>query len=111
MSVTINADDPRSIRAIEIAAEADRWLQGHNAEGEDIFGVPSQSERGRYYIVTLDSCDCPDFLRAQAASAEDEPATEPRACKHVLAVRLHTELARAQRQHAGRRHLTAVPRG
>ena len=109
MSVTINADDPRTIRAIEIAAEADRWLQGHNAEGEEIYGVPSQSERGRYYIVTLDSCDCPAFLRAHAASGEED-ASEPRPCKHILAVRLHTELVRAQRQHSRGRHLTVLPR-
>jgi hypothetical protein len=87
VTVTINADDPRTIRALELAAEADHWLSGHNAEGQEVFGMPSQSEPGRYYIVTESSCDCPDFRHAE----------EPRACKHILAVRLHTELVRAQR--------------
>lgn len=90
MTVTINADDPRTIRAIEIAAEADFWLSGRNHDGHEIFGVPSQSQPGRYYIVTESSCDCADFVQRGDA-----------ACKHMLAVRLHTELVRAQ-QHRPR---------
>jgi hypothetical protein len=39
--------------------------------------------------VTTQSCNCPDFARA----AESD---EPRACKHVLAVRLYSELVKAQ---------------
>jgi hypothetical protein len=99
VTVTINADDPRTIKAIELAAEADQWLTGRNALGEDIFGVPSQSDPGRYYIVTLTSCDCPDFQHneTQHAPARLGGAADNRACKHVLAVRLHIELVRAQR--------------
>jgi hypothetical protein len=85
VSVTINAEDPRTIRAIEIAAEADYWLSGRNRAGHEVFGVPSQREPGRYYIVTESSCDCADFQQRG-----DMP------CKHMLAVRLHTELVRAQ---------------
>ena len=91
MSITISADDPRTIRAIEIAAHAEHWLSGHNAAGEEVFAVPSQREPGRYYIVTSSSCQCADFVQ--------HPDSE---CKHVLAVRLHTELVRAQE------HLPAV---
>ena len=110
MTFTISADDPRSIRALEIAAEADQWLKGRNRAGEEVFGVPSQSDPGHYYIVTRSSCDCPDFRHAQAGASD-----EPRACKHILAVRLHTELVRAQqrqpRSPASRRrdHLSVVP--
>jgi hypothetical protein len=85
VTFTISADDPRSIRAIEIAAEADYWLSGVNRDGDAVFGVPSQREKGRYYIVTRYSCDCADFKQRG-----DTP------CKHILAVRLHTELVRAQ---------------
>ena len=89
MSFTISADDPRSIRALEIAADADQWLIGPEAaDGDAVYGVPSQSEAGRYYTVTRSSCDCPDFRQ----HGEDE--TE-RACKHMLAVRLYRELLRA----------------
>jgi SWIM zinc finger len=107
VTVTINAEDPRTIRAIELAAEADRWLSGRNREGEDVFGVPSQSEPGRYYIVTRRSCDCPAFRHGEPA-ADGETL-----CKHILAVRLHAELVRAQQRlprPRERGHLTLVPK-
>ena len=108
MSITINAEDPRSIRAIELAAEANLWLSGHNARGEDVYGVPSQSEPGRYYIVTATSCDCPDFHN-NAAWATLDAGDERHACKHILAVRLHIELVKAQRlQPRARGHLTVL---
>jgi SWIM zinc finger len=89
VSITISADDPRTIRAIELAAEADQWLRGHSREGQEVYGIPSQSEPGHYYIVSGSNCDCPDFRHN---------ADERRPCKHVLAIRLHTELVRAQDQ-------------
>ncbi|MDQ6674287.1 MAG: SWIM zinc finger family protein [Chloroflexota bacterium] len=115
MSVTISADDPRTIRAIEIAADADQWLVYRNADGNEAFRVPSQSERGRYYLVTPSSCDCPDFTRRAASAVTPGDADDQHACKHMLAVRLHCELVRAQ-QHESRRtarrrrdHLRLVP--
>lgn len=105
MGFTINADDPRTIRAVELAAEARFWLSGCNPAGEDVYGVPSQSEAGRYYIVTRATCDCPDFQNQDASAG-------PRLCKHLLAVRLYTELVRAQNQQPSSRrrgHLTIVP--
>src|SRR5437868_9921913 len=101
MSFTISAEDPRTIRAIEIAAQAEYWLSGRNQAGEDVFGVPSQAEPGRYYIVTAARCECEDF--------KQHPQS---ACKHMLAVRLHTELVRAQQQPSrSARHGTANRRG
>ena len=112
MSITINADDPRTIRAIELAAEADLWLKGRNRAGEDVYAVPSQSERDRYYIVTRSRCDCPDFGRTELPSTQQRgPAGEQHACKHMLAVRLHSELVRAQQHQAPQRrreHLRVV---
>ena len=90
MSITFDADDPRTIKALQLAAEADRWLSGRNQTGEAVFGVPSQRDPRQYYIVTTATCDCPDFVR----SAET-PSPQP--CKHILAVRLHCELVRGQR--------------
>jgi hypothetical protein len=66
--------------------------------------VPSQSEQDRYYIVTRSSCDCPDFRRTESQSLQlsleamqqARPSGEQHACKHILAVRLHSELVRAQ---------------
>jgi hypothetical protein len=99
VTFTISADDPRTIRAIEIAADAQHWLTGRNRDGEDIYGVPSQAESGRYYIVTPSSCDCPDFNYQSAAAEVGGADAEAPACKHVLAVRLHRELSRAQGRH------------
>ena len=108
MSYTINAEDPRTIKAVELAADAQYWLTGRNPEGDDVYGVPSQSEAGRYYIVTRSSCDCPDFQH------QEPRPTEQRPCKHLLAVQLYDELRRAQhRLPAGvpqrrRGHLTVL---
>jgi hypothetical protein len=105
VGVTISADDPRSIRAVEIAAEAERWRRWHTPEGEEAFGVPSQTQPGRLYMVTTHTCECPDFLRA----ADTHAPGEPRVCKHILAVRLYCELVRAQQPNvAPRRHLRVV---
>jgi hypothetical protein len=111
MSITISADDPRSIRAIEIAAEADQWLMYRNQDGHQVYGVPSQSEPRRFYAVTLASCDCPDFERNALAVMPSDDVGEVRACKHVLAVRLHCELVRAQQLQPGRTTATERRRG
>jgi uncharacterized Zn finger protein len=99
VSITISADDPRSIRAIEIAANASRWRVTQDAEGRQLFRVPSQSQPGILYLVTESSCTCVDFLQAEG----------DRACKHILAVRLYCELVRAQESQPARRgHLRLV---
>jgi hypothetical protein len=101
MGFTISADDPRTIRAIEIAADADQWRVYRDEDGHEAYGVPSQSQPARCYLVTPSSCDCPDFARNGLSAAAPGEVGEQRACKHMLAVRLHTELVRAQ-QHQSR---------
>ena len=91
MSITISADDPRTIRAIEIAAEADQWLMYRNGDGQQMYGVPSQSEPRRYYVVTTQSCDCADYARNALAVMSAAEASEVRACKHVLAAMMAAE--------------------
>jgi hypothetical protein len=97
VGLTISADDPRTIRAIEIAAEADQWLRLRTDDGHAAFGVPSQAHVDQYYVVTRATCDCPDFRSTLLAPRLDESG-EPRACKHMLAVRLYTELVKAQQR-------------
>jgi hypothetical protein len=101
MSITINADDLRTIRALEIAAEADQWLTCHTDDGAPAYRIRSQSHPDRTYLVTASLCDCPDFVRAV-----EHRASEPRPCKHILAVRLFNELVRAER-HLSRRRMSA----
>jgi len=77
------------VRTDEIAAEADQWLVYRDADGREAYRVPSQSESSRSYLVTLSNCDCPDFGRNGPPTAACDEAAEQRACKHMLAVRLH----------------------
>ena len=91
MAITISADDPRSIRAIEIAANAGHWRVTRDRDGHERFRIPSQSDPGRLYLVTSSSCTCADYLHA----VEDE---DDHLCKHILAVRLYCELVRAQQR-------------
>jgi hypothetical protein len=89
VGVTISADDPRSIHAIELAAGAEQWRKWRTPDGIQAFGVPSQSRPNRFYVVTTNACECADFTGAAESG-------EPHACKHVLAVRLFCELVKAQ---------------
>ena len=85
MSITISADDLRSIKALEIAATADQWLAFRTADGEWAYRVPSQCDPARSYVVTASRCDCPDFQRntlaaahaAAFAGAPPEPDADP----------------------------------
>jgi len=52
VSITISADDPRSIKAIEIAAGAGQWLKCRLADGRKAYGIPSQRQAGVYHLTT-----------------------------------------------------------
>ena len=83
MTITISSTDPRSIKAVEIASTAGQWLKCRGHDGRKAFGVLS-SDGTRHHLVDCQRCTCPDFEHRQ----------QP--CKHVLAVRLHVELTKAQ---------------
>lgn len=110
--VTISSEDPRSIKAIEIAAGAGQWLRCHTVDGRKAYGVPSQCQSGRFYLVDSQTCDCPDFKRNGLSGHRLGHAGEHRPCKHVLAVRLYCELVKAQQKSHARRqrrgHLSVV---
>ena len=80
--------DSRADRARFLAASAGQWLKCHTAAGKR-YGVPSQSQPGRFYLVDTRSCDCPDFQRRGGP------------CKHVLAVRMHVTHVRAEQAREG----------
>jgi hypothetical protein len=109
--VTISAEDPRSIKAIEIAAGASQWLKCRVADGRKAFGVPSQCKPGRYYLVDGQTCTCEDFKRNGLSTERRGEEGYHGPCKHVLAVRLHCELVKAMRDQATarRRTLTLLP--
>ena len=82
MSITFDAEDPRTLRALELTANAGQWLVCRTPDGQRGYGVPAAVGSARYYLVSPERCDCPQF-------GVDRP------CVHVLAVRLHAELVRA----------------
>jgi hypothetical protein len=108
MTVTISADDPRSIKAVEIAAGANQWLKCRTADGGLAFGIPSQCKQanGRHYIVDGQRCDCEDFKRHGLSSERIGLEGVRILCKHILAVRLYCELQTAMhmRKQPRRRH-------
>lgn len=111
MTVTISSEDPRSIKAIEIAAGATQWLKVSTQDGRRAYGVPSQCQPGRYYLTTVEACDCADFRRYGLSTPRVGYAGEHHACKHILGVRLHAELVAAQQSLPKRQrpNLTVVP--
>jgi hypothetical protein len=106
VSITFSAEDPRTVRAIELAADAGQWLTCRDRDGQVLFGVPSQSQAGRYYLVSESTCDCPDFRRHGLSPARRGMAGTHQPCKHILAVRLHAELIRALDQAQARQTRT-----
>ena len=89
MTITISSNDPRSIKAVGIAATSGQWLKCRGHDGQKVYGVPGQSEPGRYYLTDTRSCTCPDFQRRGGP------------CKHIAAVRLHVARVRAEQAREG----------
>jgi hypothetical protein len=85
MTVEITAENPRSIRAIEIAAGAASWIKCRTRDGRKLYAVPSRSRSGLYHLVDCQTCDCMDARRHPG-----------QACMHQLAVHLHCDLAKVQ---------------
>ena len=94
MTITVSTSDPRSLKALELLAGADRWIRGlRKADGRSFYAVPSQTSSAVYMVDTRE-CTCRDFTERR----------QP--CKHVTAVRLHVarlKLAEKARPSAARR--------
>lgn len=80
MTITIDSNNPRSMRAVEIAGGAAHWV--HVAD--DTYAIESQAQPGAHYLASPDHCTCPDAKHGKAD-----------ACKHQLAVRLYLILSQA----------------
>ena len=83
MTITVSTSDPRSVKALAILADSGQWLKLRTRDGRKYYGVPSQSEPGRFYAADCYGCDCPDFLKRLESGRASFP------CKHMLAVQLH----------------------
>jgi hypothetical protein len=90
--LTIDTQDSRTAKALEIAVNAGQWIKVRGKDGQPFaFGVPSQTEPGRYYLVNTRQCECNDFRR------RGQP------CKHITAVVLHVAIKRAEKARPARR--------
>jgi hypothetical protein len=98
MAILIDADDSRSIKAVEIAAGASRWIKCTRRDGRQLLGIPSQCKPGTFYLVDpiAETCDCQDSQRNGLNRARIGQSGLHVPCKHVRGVLLHLELARAQ---------------
>jgi len=82
MIVSLDTNNPRSLRGVALAAKAASWLHIRLADGRTGYGMPSSDDPLHYWLVTPDSCTCPDAKYGNG-----------RACKHSFAVRLFEVLS------------------
>ena len=69
-TVTLDSSDPRSLRALELAACSKDWTRLRTDNGEVAYGIPSQQVAGQVYAVTPTSCDCADARRGLPVACE-----------------------------------------
>jgi len=77
MTITLDTNNPRSLRGVALAAQAASWIRIRLADGRTGYGMPSTADPLHYWLVNDTSCSCPDHAYGNG-----------RACKHILAVRL-----------------------
>ena len=95
-AVTLDSNDPRSLRALELTAASDTWLSRRTDQGEVAYGIPSQRVDGQIYTVTPTSCDCEDAHYSGLSRGRIGEGGLHTACKHQIAVRLYEVLVKAQ---------------
>lgn len=78
--MTIDLSEPRTQRAIYLAADASSWIRCQSQTGERVWGIPS-SQAGKFWLTSETSCDCPSSKWSRG---------EP--CKHSLSVQLYTAM-------------------
>ena len=79
-------EDPRTLKAIDIARTADSWRRLTTHDGELIVAIPSQSTRGLYYLVTEHTCTCIDHQRHGLRTGLIGNSGEHTVCKHRRAL-------------------------
>jgi len=79
--VQLDTDNPRSLRGVALAARAASWLRIRLADGRTGYGMPSSDDPNHYWLVSDNSCTCPDHHFRQVA------------CRHIFAVRLYEVLS------------------
>src|SRR5260370_38512050 len=84
MAVIIDADDARSIKALEFAADAGQWLHCRTRDGAKAYGIRSSRNPNHVYLVTSETCTCSYAAFHGGAKF-----------KHVMGAPPHAEVPRA----------------
>jgi hypothetical protein len=84
MSTVIDLSDPRTRRALPLAADSGQWARCTTRDGRRLFGIPSSKPSVRY-LTNATSCTCPDFKFGRG-----------RDCKHIISVRIVEALGAAR---------------
>jgi hypothetical protein len=88
--------DPRTEKALEIAADAGQFVRCRTRDGELVWGVPSQTREDVRYLVTAESCECEDWRRNGLRKARVGFYGSHFLCKHVRALRILLSAYEAQ---------------
>ena len=78
--------DSRSTRALELTSTASSWRRLLTRDGEPIVGMPSQTVKGLYYLVTETTCTCVDFQHYGLRATRIGDVGLHMLCKHIRAV-------------------------
>jgi len=81
VTITLDTDNPRSLRGVALAAQAASWLRIRLADGRTGYGMPSTADPLHYWLTSDNSCTCPSAKYDRNG-----------ACKHIFAVRLYEVL-------------------
>jgi hypothetical protein len=95
MTITVNTQDARTAKALELLSGADRWLKiTSKLDGRRYYAIPS-SDGKHVYWARPDACSCPDATHRAIT------------CKHQIAAGLWVAKRNAERQ--GRAPKPAIP--
>jgi hypothetical protein len=91
MTVSINTQDKRDVRALQLMQGAGQWMKCRVRleSGREVkaYGIPSSSEFGTTRLANLRQCSCPDFQNRQ-----------PILCAHIRAVKMYVNWLKAKEQ-------------
>jgi hypothetical protein len=107
-----NLIDPRTVHALEIAADAGQFARCRTPSGELVWAIPSQSRAGVRYLVSEHSCQCQDFRRNGLRPGRIGFYGSHFTCKHVRALQILLSAWTAQQtEHEADMVLEQLPSG
>jgi hypothetical protein len=73
--LTIDTEDNRTAKALLIASTANQWIRCRTKDGRPLaFGVPSQRDPNRFYLVTTQAANAPTSAAAVFPASTSPPS-------------------------------------